>query len=603
MTPEIVVTLVLLGFVVFIFTFEIFRVDVAAILVMVLLGLLSLVPGLEGLSDGAHLFDGFSSNAVMSIIAVMIIGSGMDKTGVLNKVAAYIVRKGGRAEKKITAYVSAATGLASSVMQNVGAVALFIPVVSRVASRTDIPISRLLMPMAFCAIVGGTITMIGSSPLILLNDLLPAKLEKFHLFSVTPIGLTSLLAFIAYFYYAGDRVFPKKASQKTLSESDTAAYFKNVYGIDAETYEIKVPKTSPIATKTVGEVEAEYAIRVIAVKVRGESRVAPSREIAIEGGSIIAVLGSNEKVHQFVADNQLLLAPTLDVFSESLLRVKAGISEIVIPANSNLIGKTVSEIWMRKTYGLSVISIQRGRESFYKEVRGIPLQSGDTLVCHSDWQSLARIVGNRDFVVITTEFPHEQFRPNKVKYALFFLVFSLTLIMFTDIRLSVALMSGALGMVLSGVLTIDEAYKAVSWKTVFLLGSLIPLGVAVEHTGTAAWIALNLLEQLGDVPIWILQIAVALMTTFFSLTMSNVGATVLLVPIAVNIALTAGTDPRIFALIVALAASNAFILPTHQVNALVMGPGNYTVRDFIRSGSVVSVIYLFVMLLMVNIVF
>jgi di/tricarboxylate transporter len=177
------------------------------------------------------------------------------------------------------------------------------------------------------------------------------------------------------------------------------------------------------------------------------------------------------------------------------------------------------------------------------------------------------------------------------------------MVLFTDLRLSVALMTGAIGMVISGVLKIEEAYDAVSWSTVFLLASLIPLGLAVETTGTAKWIAEQTLMVVGDMPIWVIQGALAVLATFFTLVMSNVGATVLLVPLAVNIAIGSGANPAIFALTVALATSNSFIIPTHQVNALIKGPGGYGVQDFMRAGLIMSVIFISVMLIMMNLVF
>jgi di/tricarboxylate transporter len=171
------------------------------------------------------------------------------------------------------------------------------------------------------------------------------------------------------------------------------------------------------------------------------------------------------------------------------------------------------------------------------------------------------------------------------------------------VRLSLALMTGAIGLVLTGVLRMDEAYQAVSWKSVFLLASLIPLGLAVEVSGTAAWIAHLTLTLLGDVPAWGLQLAIAVLATFFTLVMSNVGATVLLVPLAVNIAVAVGDNPAVFALTVALATSNAFLLPTHQVNALIMGPGDYRVADFLRAGGIMTVLFLAVLLLMLNLMY
>jgi di/tricarboxylate transporter len=177
------------------------------------------------------------------------------------------------------------------------------------------------------------------------------------------------------------------------------------------------------------------------------------------------------------------------------------------------------------------------------------------------------------------------------------------MVLFTDIRLSVALLTGAIGMVLSGVMKIEEAYDAVSWKTVFLLASLIPLGLAVETTGTAKWIADQVLSVVGTMPIWVIQASVAALATFFTLVMSNVGATVLLVPLAVNIAIGAGANPAVFALTVAIATSNSFLIPTHQVNALIMGPAGYRVPDFMKAGGIMTVLFLVVMLTVMNLIF
>ncbi|MFU8837774.1 MAG: SLC13 family permease, partial [Thiohalomonadaceae bacterium] len=213
------------------------------------------------------------------------------------------------------------------------------------------------------------------------------------------------------------------------------------------------------------------------------------------------------------------------------------------------------------------------------------------------------------FLVITQDYPHEELRPKKVPYALGFFVLALAMILFTDVRLSVALLTGAVGMILTRVISIDEAYNAVSWKTVFLLASLIPLGAAVELTGTAEWIAKSTLYVLGgDVSPFVLQAVIAILATFFTLVMSNVGATVLLVPLAVNIAVQAqavGIDanPAVFALTVAIATSNSFLIPTHQVNALIMGPGGYAVKDFMRAGGIMTVLFLIVMMIMLNLVF
>ncbi len=608
---------------IYLFAFEVVGVDVAAATVMVLLGLTSLLAplmGLEqGLIDNKHLFDGFSSNAVISIIAVMIIGAGLDKTGIMSKVAAFILKIGGTTESRIIPIISATVGFISSFMQNVGAAALFLPVVSRISARSGLPMSRLLMPMGFTAILGGTMTMVGSSPLILLNDLiltsnkaLPAsqQMETWGLFSVTPVGVVLIATGIAYFVIAGRFVLPKTKSESSTVGTDPMAYFHDVYGVDYTINEIVVTDDSDLIGKQLDDVETTYRMRVIATKRSGEeTRVGPgtiARDTEFLAGMVLGVVADPHDLDHFIEKYNLKKRRELRTFPESLSAAKSGIAEVVIPPGSILIGKSARDVWMRKTYGLAMIGLHRDGTTMREgeDIRNMPFHPGDTLVVHTPWNALERIEKDRDFVVVTTEYPREEeLRPHKILPAAIFFGIALFMVLFTDIRLSVALLTGAMGMVLSGVLNIEEAYEAVSWKTVFLLASLIPLGLAVETTGTAKWIAEQVLFVVGDMPIWVIQTAVAALATFFTLVMSNVGATVLLVPLAVNIAIGADANPAVFALTVAIATSNSFLIPTHQVNALIMGPAGYRVADFMKAGGIMTVLFLVVMMVMMNLVF
>ena len=607
---------------IYLFAFEIVDIDVAAIGIMVLLGLSSLfapIMGLEkGLVDNNQLFDGFSSNAVMSIIAVMIIGAGLDKTGMMSKVAAFILNTGGTSEKRIIPIVSSTVAIISSFMQNVGAAALFLPVVSRISARSGLPMSRLLMPMGFCAILGGTVTMVGSSPLILLNDLMIAsntalpqdqQMELWSLFSTTPVGLTLVATGVLYFVIAGKYVLPASKSESSTSASGAMEYFHNVYGLDYEIYEVVITDNSELIGKHLDDVEGDYRIRIIATKLSGqETRVGPGaldRDSGMSAGMVLGVVAEDKDLLHFVDKYQLKKRDQLRTFADDLSVSKAGIAEVVIPPGSRLIGKTARDVWMRKTYGIAMVGLHRDGETMHEgdDIRNLPLHSGDTLVVHTTWEALMRIEKSSEFVVITTEYPREELRPNKVGPAIFFFVIALSMVLFTDVKLSVALLTGAIGMILSGVLNIDEAYRAVSWKTVFLLASLIPLGLAVEQTGTAKWIAEQTIFVVGEMPIWIIQLSIAILATFFTLVMSNVGATVLLVPLAVNIALGVGANPAVFALTVAIATSNSFLIPTHQVNALIMGPGGYRVPDFMRAGGVMTVLFLIVMMLVMGAIY
>ncbi len=622
LTLEMIAILCLLGFTVFLFVSELLRVDLAAILVMVVLGSLSYIPGLQGLADVRHLFDGFASNAVISIIAVMIIGAGLDKTGLMSRVAATILRFGGSTERRIVPVICGTVGFISSFLQNVGAAALFLPVVSRISARTDIPLNRMLMPMGFCAILGGTMTLVGSSPLILLNDLIMTantelpesqKMQTFSLFSVTPVGAALLVTGILYFVLFGSFVLPgHRHERQTTSGQSMHEYLKRLYGLDADIFEVSVPPGNLLLGEKIGEIMEAHHLYVIGYYASGNRIIAPRLTHLIGDDCRLAILGKKTAVLEMADDFGLIVLDEHEIFAEEFVPTKAGVAEIVIPPDSSFIGKTAREMDFRQALGLSLLAIYRTGETFsYVETEDhkgtrigvIPFQAGDTLVVHTQWERLVQAKKNRSLVVVTSDFPQEELRPQKVGWALVFFVIALTLILTTDMRLSLCLLVGAVGMMITRVLSIDEAYNAVGWNTVFLLASLIPLGHAVQTTGTAEWIAHHILTILHGWPNWALQSGIALLSTAFTLVMSNVGATVLLVPLAVSIAIAAGADPAIFALTVAISTSNSFLIPTHQVNALIMGPAGYRVIDFVRTGGIMTVLFLVVSIIMMNLVF
>lgn len=611
LSTEIIIMLALLAFTIVLFAFELVRVDVAAICIMVMLGLGTMIPGIEPLIEPDKLFSGFSSNAVISVIAVMIIGAGLDKTGLMGQLASFILKRGGKTESRIITLVSSTVALISSFMQNIGAAALFLPVVSRISARADIPMSRLLMPMGFCAILGGTATMIGSSPLILLNDLLlssnkmlPAEhqMQTFSLFSVTPVGIALILTGVIYFLVAGRFVLPKARNTDASRTSRAADYFESVYGIQGELLEARITDDSPQVGMTIHQVEENHpnTPMILALYSGDVVKVPPDREEMIWVNTRVGVMGDQRQIETYCRENHWELKGEPDRFADVLNAQHGGIAEIVVPPGSGLIGKTIGEIKPRRNFGTNILQIYRTEQIIKRGFRDQKLQAGDTLVVHASWKDLHRLSRNRD-LVIATDVKYETLRTNKVREALMFFALALGLFLLTD-SLSVSLLTGAVGMILSGVLTIDEAYESVSWQTVFLLASLIPLGIAVDQTGTAAWIAQQILELLGDVPAWTLQVVIAGLATFFTLVMSNIGATVLLVPLAVNIAIAVGADPAVFALTVAISTSNSFLIPTHQVNALIMGPGGYQVADFMRAGGIMTILFLVVSLTTINLI-
>jgi di/tricarboxylate transporter len=318
----------------------------------------------------------------------------------------------------------------------------------------------------------------------------------------------------------------------------------------------------------------------------------------------VALLGPDNKITAFAQRHHLRQSATLTAFAEHLNVAAAGLCEAVVPPSSQLVGRDFKELHMRDRYGTQVLAVYGGNKVRRgQEIQELNLRAGDTLCMFCRWPVLADLAKSPDVVVATTDYPREKFYTAKAHMALGFTLLALILVLSTNLPVSVCLLSGAVGMIFSGVLSIDQAYAAVSWKTVFLLAGLIPLGYAVQYTGAATWLAEIILQDFDYLPYWGLEIVLAVAATLFSLVMTNIGATVLLVPIAVQLATQTHSDPRIFALIVAISTSNSFLIPTHQANALVAGPGHYKTSDFIRAGSLMSILYIVITLIGVNLIF
>jgi len=305
---EMAIVLFLLAITVYMFALSKVRVDVVAMIVMVTLGLVSKFPGVDPILEPAELFSGFSSNAVISIIGVMIIGRGLDKTGLMGKLAQLILRIGGKSEARIAPVMSGIAALASSFMQNIGVAALFLPVVSRVSARTGIPMSRLLMPVGFCIILGGTATMIGSSPLILLNDLIVSsniqlpedkKMESFGLFAVLPIGIALSFAGLLYFMLIGRFMLPKTDPDANRT-SRTDDYFQSLYGISGELLEAQVTVDSPMAGMSIHQIEETYPDLpfILALYSGDVVKIPPDREEIVWVNTRLGLLGDRAKVEE-----------------------------------------------------------------------------------------------------------------------------------------------------------------------------------------------------------------------------------------------------------------------------------------------------------------
>jgi di/tricarboxylate transporter len=605
LTTDMALVLGLVIFTMVMFTWERLRTDVTALLVLVVLGLTELVPA-------EQLFGGFAGGAVMSVIATMILGAGLDRTGALNRLAGWLLRRSHGFEERLILLTSLVAGMISSVMQNPSVTALFLPVASRLSTRSGVTLARLLLPIAICVIMGGSLTMVGSSPMILLNDLLVAAndnlpsgvatLEPLAMFAPIPIGLALLALGLAYFRLFGRRLLGG-VEEKGVAPARTESYFARTYGIEGEVFELTVTAESPLVGMSIGEAEAQKAAPLLlALKSGNESRLAPPADQMIWVGSVLGVMGRREHISDYAQNNLLRMQSRLRNFGDLFNPSRAGISEAVIPPNSRFIGQSLNDLHLRKRYGISVLAINRGNEVHREDIRGLHLRAGDMLVYHSIWRDLAQAAETRDFVVVT-DYPKDEQRPHKLWVALTVFALALGLALSNQVAVPVALMAGVTGMLLTGVLNMDEAYAAINWKTVFVMAGLIPLGWAVDSSGTAGWIAQGVVDRIGGIPPWGLQISIGLLTMLFALVVSNVGATVIMVPMAINVAVSAGAPPLPFAMIVALCASNNLISVSNPVLSMVAGPAGYRAWDLFRVGLPLSLVYVLVATGMVNWVF
>jgi di/tricarboxylate transporter len=573
---------------IFLFITEWLRVDVVAILVMLLLPIMGLV-------DGPETFQGLSSTAVVSIIAVIIIGRGLDHTGVISKSIRPLLKIAGASRRRMIVLMSGTVAVISSIMQNVGAAALFLPAIQRISRETKTPISQLLMPIGFSAILGGTLTLVGSSPLIMLNDLLePFDITPFSLFSVTPAGIAIVLTGIIYFIVLGRFILPDE-TQNGAPVIETGTDPLSYYPELSKLFELTSPSDNKFDPKILDLCD-DHNIHTVALSLDGGQHkiIPPDRDLHITPGSVFAVYGSLKQVEHSAQVFGFKIKKELEIFAEELSRDFSGVVEAIVSPHSSFIGKTLVDVRFRHNHLMAPLSIVHRGEIYYRKLGSRILEAGDVILMHGKWESFQKMRPKRDLLFAQT-LHHEVPLTNKTWSAIGCFMLSTVLVIFTSLPISICLMSGALGMILTKVLSIDEAYHGVDWRTVFLLSGLIPLGLAMQKTHAAAWLSYYVLSMIGTPPPSVFFLIVAFLTTLLTLVVSNVGATVLLVPLVVDMAGSINVDPRLAALVVGLAASNSFLLPTHQVNALYMGPGGYKSIDYLKAGTPLSIIYLLIL--------
>jgi di/tricarboxylate transporter len=582
-TLEIALVLGVLVLAIMLFATEAARVDVIALAILLALAWFGLVTSKEA-------FSGFSSRAVISMGAVMIMGAGVDRSGLTRGLTRPVLAWAGSSPSRLVAAIMGAVGVLSAFMQNIGAAALFLPAVTRIARAGNIGVGRLLMPMGFAAILGGTVSMIGSGPLILLGDLLQQQgLEPFGLFAVTPYGLGLLVGGIALFALFGRFLLPTREARDSASaiQVELAESWSRANTV----HEAIVPEGCALVGRARDEVDLidGYDLHLIALAEGGDVRPAPWRHTRFAAGQTLALLGSEENVARAAADYGFEVRKEAQVFGELQSTDGAGFAEVLVSPRASIVGQPIREFALRRTYEVEPMVLLSGGEARSTDFSDQPLRAGDTLLVHGLWSKIAQLGASDDFTVVT-EIQYDEVDERRRWPAGLCFAGAIALAI-AGVPLAQALATGAFAMVLLRVLSIEQAYRAIDWRTMVLIGGLIPLGVAMEKSGAAAWLAENVVGLVaGTHPLFVMG-AIAALATVFTLFMSNVAATVVLVPLVIGMAEPLGLDPRTLALLVGICASNSFLLPTHQVNALLMGPGGYRNKDYLRAGGSMTVLF------------
>ena len=576
MTQEIALVLGILVVAVILFVSERLRVDLIAMLVLITLTLTGLVTIDEA-------FSGFASPAVITVWAVYIVSGALFRSGVADILANFVLKLAGYSYLRLLLVIMLTVGIMSSFMNNIGAVAILLPAVVSVARKINIAPSKLLIPMAFTSLLGGKMTLIGTPPNILATSIMETYggLEPFGFFDFTPMGAIVLTTGIVYFLLVGHRLLPSRKPGGQLTD---------VYHIRDYLSEVRIGEKSPLIEKTLTESQLgqQHNLDVVQIQRSDENRVLPLHETPLLQGDILLVRGSSESILKASAALKLEVMPTWKL--NDLEQGNQTMVEVTLSPGSRIHGQTLKQTDFRAHYGLSVLAIQHQGESIVSNLSDVPLAFGDALLVQGSEERLAQLRQDRGFMVLETQ-PVEIRRTNKAPLAVLILLGALVVVSLRILHVSTAMLIGSMLMILTGVLSMDEAYESIEWKSVFLIAGMLPMGIAMQNSGTALFLAEKIVEIVGNWGTVAVMMGIFLMTALITEVMSNAAATVLVTPIAIDAARSLGANPQTFVMAVVIAAATSFLMPIgHQANVLVFGPGGYKFGDYTKVGVWLNII-------------
>jgi di/tricarboxylate transporter len=574
----LVVVLALVAFIV-----EWFPIDITALMVAIVLILLGLVTPEEGIS-------GFSNSATITVMCMFILSSGISRTGVLQVARDFLVRWGGKNPGQQIFVMGAIVGPITAFINNTAVVAVFLPIVEDWCRKQRISPSKLLIPLSYATVLGGMITVIGTSTNVLASGLSQQLgYGEFSLFQFTPLGIITFLVGLAYLSLIAPRLLPNRRPPSSQSLSQD-------YGLDDYVTELVITPGSNLIGQTLraSELQRRYDIDVLELFRQGSHFPPPLADKVLAAGDILLVRGTREDLIQIRSQRGLDLVSDRHLQADAL-DSEAGpgeeqIAEVMILSNSRLSGSTLKELRFRQRYNATVLAIRRGQELIRERMGRVPLRFGDLLLVQGPKDSILGLQTTRELLVLEQR-DAESLRSDKAWIALAIMLGVILVAAFDWMPILVSALVGVVLMIVTGCLRPGEIYGAVRWDIIFLLAGLIPLGIAMKNSGTTEWLATQLVAAGGQLSGYWILLFFYVVTLLLTEILSNNATVVLMLPVAVEVANRIGLNPFAFMFAVTFAASNSYLSPIgYQTNTMVYGPGGYRFFDFTRVGLPLSLI-------------
>ena len=606
MTPEAHIVLAILGVATVLFVSGRVRLDVTALLVVLALILSGVLTVQEALS-------GFGDPILIILAGLFAVGEALIETGIAYRVGDWLLKKGGDDEPKLIALLMLAAAGLGSVMSSTGVVAIFIPVVLRIANETDRSPARFLMPVSYGALISGMLTLIATPPNLVVNGALEdAEVEPFGLFSFAPVGLAVLISALLYMVFVGRRLFDVRESEERPSRAQvTVDELVERYGVAERLHRVLVRTDSPLAGKSVAEAEIGETWRAYVLAVARPERlmttvIPASADTQLRAGDTLLVDADPSDVGPFREQcglEQLGIRPE----HGKRLRETFGVAEILFPPESPYVGESIKSMELRSSYGVTALAMRRRGESFTDDRTEEPIKPGDVMLVAGGWKGLQRLGADpRRLIVLSLPKDAKNAVPmaSHAPVAFAVLVGMVALLLLDVIPMVATILLAALALVATRCLTMERVYESISWSTLVLVAGLLPVGLALEKTGAMELIAEGLLSSVAGLGAYGALSVVFFVTAGLSMFLSNTATAVLVAPLAVRMAVDLDYSPQAFAVMVVMGASAAFVTPiSTPVVSLVVAPGNYQFADFVKVGAPLLVVVWLVSMIVAPLVF